>query len=357
MLRYCYPGLTGRLVSMRFLVYCDGRARSTGEKEMKLFECPICSSRLFFENTSCSCGASVAFDPDKGCFVTEASFCANRAQISCNWVAGPDGGLCESCALTTVRPDLSVAGNQLLWSKAEQAKRRALAGLRRWGWFGAADQGRRPTFHMLSEVTAAGPADIMMGHASGLVTINLAESDATERVRRREELGEPYRTMLGHFRHEIAHFLFERLAGSDTFIEGFRAGFGDETADYSAALMRHYAAGPPLGWENAYISSYASAHPHEDWAESAAHALHLVDMVDSFAAARLSSEAFTGAGYDAYAEVESTRLLAAAMEIGVALNHVNRALGVNDLYPFVTPETVLEKLAFAQKWLKLRQPA
>lgn len=324
---------------------------------MKLFECPVCNGRLFFDNTSCSCGAAVAFDPDRGCFVTEALFCANRAQISCNWVAGPEGGLCESCALTTVLPDISVPGNQLLWTKAEQAKRRALAGLRRWGWFGATDHGPRPEFHMLSEATAAGPADITMGHVSGLVTINLAESDAAERVRRREEMGEPYRTMVGHFRHEIAHFLFERLAGSDTFRDGFHALFGDETADYGAALTRHYKAGPPAGWENAYISSYASAHPHEDWAESAAHALHLVDMVDSFAAAGLSSEAFTGVGYDAYAEVEATRLLAAAMEIGVAFNHVNRALGVSDLYPFVTPTTVLEKLAFAQKWLKLSQPA
>ncbi|RDC68007.1 hypothetical protein DLJ49_20585 [Rhodovulum sp. 12E13] len=324
---------------------------------MKIFECPTCSGRLFFDNMSCSCGAAVAFDPGRSCFVTETSFCANREQISCNWVAGSGGGLCESCALTTVLPDLSVAGNQLLWSKAEQAKRRVLAGLRRWGWFGPEDQGPRPEFHMLSEATASGPADITMGHASGLVTINLAESDAAERVRRREEMGEPYRTMVGHFRHEIAHFLFERLAVTETFRDGFHALFGDETADYGAALMRHYETGPPEGWENAHISSYASAHPHEDWAESAAHALHLVDMVDSFAAARLSSEAFSGAGYDAYAEEDAARLLTAAMEIGVALNHVNRALGVSDLYPFVTPSTVLEKLAFAQKWLKLGQPA
>lgn len=171
-------------------------------------------------------------------------------------------------------------------------------------------------------------------------------------MRRREALGEPYRTMVGHFRHEIAHFLFERLAASDRFKGEFRALFGDETADYGAALMRHYAAGPPAGWEDTCISSYATAHPHEDWAESAAHALHLVDMVDSFAAARLSSDAFSGASYDAYAEANPAQLLTAAMEIGVALNHVNRALGVSDLYPFVTPARVLEKLAFAQTRLK-----
>lgn len=319
---------------------------------MKLFDCPSCGGRLFFENMSCACGATVAFDADTGCFVTEAPFCTNRQQIACNWVAGPDGGLCESCALTTVLPDLSVVGNELLWTKAEQAKRRVLAGLRRWGWFSAADDGPRPEFHMLSEATASGLIDITMGHASGLVTINLAESDAAERIRRREELGEPYRTMVGHFRHEIAHFLFERLAVSEEFKGSFHDLFGDETTDYGAALKSHYEVGPPAGWENAHISSYASAHPHEDWAESAAHALHLVDMVDSFAAAHLSSQTFAGAGYDAYREEDAARLLTAAMEIGVALNHVNRALGISDLYPFVTPAQVLEKLTFAQTWLK-----
>lgn len=319
---------------------------------MKLFDCPDCGGRLFFDNLSCSCGATVAFDAVRGKFETEAPFCANREQIACNWVAGADSDLCESCALTTVLPDLSVAGNDLLWSKAEQAKRRVLAGLRRWGWFGAADDGPRPEFHMLSEATASGPADITMGHASGLVTINLAESDAAERVRRREQLGEPYRTMVGHFRHEIAHFLFERLAASDGFTSDFHRLFGDETTDYGASLTQHYEAGPPTGWETAYISSYASAHPHEDWAESAAHALHLVDMVDSFAAAHLSSETFAEPGYDAYREAYGARLLTVAMEIGVALNHVNRALGVSDLYPFVTPDQVREKLMFAQKWLK-----
>ena len=324
---------------------------------MKLFDCPVCGGRLFFDNMSCACGATVGFDPDGERFVTETPPCANRDRIACNWVTAPGGELCASCALTTVLPDLSVDGNRDLWAKAEQAKRRVLAGLRRWGWFGTVDDGPRPEFHMLSEATAAGPADITMGHASGLVTINLAESDATERVRRREELGEPYRTMVGHFRHEIAHFLFERLAVSDAFTGQFRDLFGDETADYGAALQRHYEAGPPDGWAAAYISSYATAHPHEDWAESAAHALHLVDMVDSFAAAQLSSGTFSAAGYDAYEEADAERLLTAAMEIGVALNHVNRALGVSDLYPFVTPAPVLEKLSFAQSWLRRTQTA
>jgi hypothetical protein len=324
---------------------------------MRIYECPVCGGRLFFENLSCTCGVSVAFDPEAGRCVTQALFCANREQINCNWVAGHDTDLCTSCELTTVLPDLSVAGNQALWASAEQAKRWVLAGLRRWGWFGAADDGLRPEFHMLSEATASGPADITMGHSSGLVTINLAESDVAERVRRREELGEPYRTIVGHFRHEIAHFLFERLATSEAFKSSFRDLFGDETADYGAALRRHYETGSPEGWQNAYISPYASAHPHEDWAESAAHALHLVDMVDSFAAVHLSSETFSAVGYDAYADGDAARLLSVAMEIGVALNHVNRALGVGDLYPFVTPPPVLEKLAFAQTWLKRNQEA
>lgn len=319
---------------------------------MKMFSCPGCNGDLFFVNLSCVCGCVVSFDPQSERFVTGADACANRDTIQCNWTAEDDAGLCASCAMTTVHPDLAVPDNALLWAKAETAKRRVLVGLNRWGWFGSSDDGPRPEFHMLSETTSAGAADVTMGHASGLVTINLAESDPAERVRRREDLGESYRTLVGHFRHEIAHFLFERLSSSSEFQTSFRALFGDETADYGAALEHYYEAGPPAGWESSYITFYASAHPHEDWAESAAHILHLVDMVDSFAAANLASQSFSGSDFEAYTEADPDRLLGAALEIGISLNHVNRALGVPDLYPFVTPPKVLEKLAFAHKWLK-----
>jgi hypothetical protein len=120
---------------------------------------------------------------------------------------------------------------------------------------------------------------------------------------------------------------------------------------YGAALKRHYEQGPPPGWQEAHVTPYAAAHPHEDWAESAAHAMHLTDIVDSFLATRLSAVEAPAVGYDAFAEREPARLLDAAIAIGVAMNHVNRSVGQPDLYPFVNSPGAREKLAFALRWL------
>ena len=318
---------------------------------MKIFQCPGCGARLFFDNLTCGCGLAVGHDASAQRFVTDRPFCGHRDSLGCNWTCAPGETLCASCRLTSVHPDLSIIGNDLLWAKAEAAKRHVLAGLMRWGWFGAQDAGPRPEFHMLAEATSTGMVDVTMGHAAGLVTINLAEADVSERVRRREMLGEPYRTLIGHFRHEIAHFLFERLSGSEAFLGGFRDLLGDERQDYAAALARHYRQGPPPGWQQAHVTAYAAAHPHEDWAESAAHAMHLADIVDSFLAAGLSAAEAPAPGYDAFAEPEPARLLDAAIAIGMAMNHVNRAVGQPDLYPFVNSPKAREKLAFALRWL------
>ncbi len=319
---------------------------------MKIFQCPGCRANLFFENLVCSCGLAVGYDPVAEQFTSDQPFCANRDSLGCNWTCAPGETLCESCRMTSVHPDLSVPGNDLLWAKAEAAKRHILSGLMRWGWFTPQDAGARPEFHMLAEATATGTVDVTMGHAAGLVTINLAEADASERVRRREMLGEPYRTLIGHFRHEIAHFLFERLSvEADGFLPAFRNLMGDETQEYGAALARHYDQGPAPGWQDAHVTPYAAAHPHEDWAETAAHAMHLTDITDSFLAAGLNSAEAPDADYDAFAETEPARLLDASIAIGVAMNHVNRAVGQPDLYPFVNTPHTREKLAFALHWL------
>ena len=323
---------------------------------MKIFQCPGCNADLFFENLVCACGLAVGHDPEAHRFVTDQPFCANRDSLGCNWTCAPGQPLCENCRMTSVHPDLTVPGNDQLWARAEAAKRHVLAGLMRWGWFGADDPGPRPEFHMLAEATATGTVDVTMGHASGLVTINLAEADASERVRRREMLGEPYRTLIGHFRHEIAHFLFERLSACEGFLPAFRDLFGDETQEYGAALARYYEQGPPPGWQEAHVTPYAAAHPHEDWAESAAHAMHLTDITDSFLAAGLNAAEAPAPGYDAFAEHEPARLLDAAIAIGVAMNHVNRAVGQPDLYPFVNTPRTREKLGFALRWLATALP-
>jgi hypothetical protein len=172
-------------------------------------------------------------------------------------------------------------------------------------------------------------------------------------VRRRIDLGEPLRTMIGHFRHELGHFFFTRLCERADFIEAFRGLFGDERADYAAALKRHYDEGPLVGWQGNYVSAYSSAHPHEDWAECFAHLLHLTDIVDSFVAAGLDSEAAPAPDYDPYAEREADRLITFGAELGIALNHINRSMGLADVYPFVLTPQIREKLAFVHARMHL----
>ncbi len=323
---------------------------------MRIFQCPVCGEALFFENAACACGARVAYDPERAAFVGQFTPCANREVIGCNWIAEGDGGLCRACAMTEVIPDRSTPQNVELWAEAEFAKRWVLANLARWGWFTARDQGSRPVFRLLSEQTSTGETSVTMGHADGVVTINVIEADPAERVRRRVELGEPMRTMIGHFRHELGHFFFTRLAGEPAFLDAFRAMFGDERADYAAALQRHYSEGPPAYWRTTYVSAYSSAHPHEDWAECFAHLLHLADIVDSFVAAGLESDAAPAADYDPYAEREADRLITFGAELGIALNHVNRSMGLADIYPFVLTPQIREKLGFVHARLHAARP-
>lgn len=323
---------------------------------MRIFTCPDHDEALFFQNTACAGGTEVAYDPDRGAFVSGFTPCANRAQIACNWIAEGNGGLCRACAMTEVIPDTSTPQNLALWAEAELAKRWVLANLSRWGWFTAADDGRRPVFRLLSEQTGGGEALVTMGHADGIVTINVTEADPAERVRRRVELGEPLRTVIGHFRHELGHFFFERLSERPGFVEAFRETFGDERADYAAALKRHYDQGAPAGWQQTHISAYSTAHPHEDWAECFAHLLHLADIVDSFVASGLRSDDAPAPDYDPYAERDADRLITFGAELGIALNHVNRSMGLVDIYPFVLTPPIRAKLAFVHGQMHAARP-
>ncbi len=176
-----------------------------------------------------------------------------------------------------------------------------------------------------------------MGHVGGVVTISVAEADAVLRTTRKEALDEPYRTMIGHMRHEIAHMLWWRLSLREDFLTAFRETFGDEREDYPAALQRHYQNGPPADWQTRFLSTYASSHPHEDWAETASHLLHLTDITDN---------------WDAYAEPDAERLIHIAASLVAGVNHVNRSMGLSDLYPFVLSDVALRKLAFAHDWLR-----
>ena len=127
--------------------------------------------------------------------------------------------------------------------------------------------------------------------------------------------------------------------------------FGDETADYGAALEKHYRDGPPADWNARHVTPYASSHPHEDWAETFAHLLHLTDITDSYVAAGLQAPGLPGTGYDAYRETDTERLVTIGAGLGIALNHVNRSMGLQDVYPFVLTPVIREKLAFVGRWM------
>lgn len=275
--------------------------------------------------------------------------CANRDAIQCNWIAVPGMTLCRSCDMSDTVPALHVGDNRQLLERAERAKRWVLANLSSWQWFTDADRGMRPRFQMLSENVGTGRAQrIMMGHDKGEIVINVTEADELIRVQRRHRLGERYRSMVGHFRHELAHFLFDRLAAAPGFVEGFRSIFGDETADYDTALQRHYADPKDPGeW---FITAYATAHPHEDWAETVAHLLHMVDFTDSFVSAGLSMTGLPG-GYRPYDDPDPDHLLSIAADVAIAINDINRALDNSDLYPFVLTPAIRQKMTFAHGWI------
>lgn len=315
---------------------------------MQRFSCPACGTAVYFHNLNCICGQPLYFEPEERVMLNDAVGCANRPTISCNWVA-EGGQYCRSCAMSHVVPDLNIGDNQQMLARAESAKRWVLANLSCWQWFNNADTGRRPRFLMLSEYTGGRSEQIMMGHIAGEITINVTEADELIRLQRQRELGEQYRSMVGHFRHELAHFCFDRLASSVNFLQGFRTLFGDELQDYSMALQRHYE--NPRSPGEDFITTYSTAHPHEDWAETVAHLLHLVDFSDSFVSAGL---AFPGLpeGFAPYEEENTDRLINVATEIAIAINDINRALDNSDLYPFVLTVPVRKKLGFAHQWLR-----
>ncbi len=315
---------------------------------MRVYPNPVGAGSLWFDNLATADGTPVAYDPQARAFLPMPPFCANREIIGCNWVAPKEGAFCRSCAMTALAPDPTLPDAIPNWAQTEAAKRWVLDNLGRWHWFRPEDPGMRPVFHMLAE----GPTPVPMGHVGGVVTISVAEADPVLRTTRREALQEPYRTMIGHMRHEIAHMLWWRLSLRADFLEAFRAAFGDERADYPAALKRHYGNGPPPDWKQRFLTSYASAHPHEDWAETAAHLLHLTDIADSVVAAGFPSTDLPSPVWDPYAEPDAERLIRVAVSLVAGVNHVNRSMGLSDIYPFVISEIARRKLAFVHEWLR-----
>lgn len=320
---------------------------------MKSFRCRVCGGALFFENSVCvTCGTALGFSrlereivpvDATGRYVDGEGLiwhvCRNLNLSGCTWLARFEGGQCESCDLTRVRPaDTDQVGLANV-VEAERAKRHLLVELDRVGL-------GRSVGGLAFDLLSSEHQPVTTGHADGVITIDLAESDPAHREGLRDRLDEPYRTMLGHFRHEIGHFFQSTLVRDDAVVTRFRETFGDEREDYQAAIDRHYAEGPPADWETAHISTYATMHPFEDFAETWAHMMHILDTVDTAVAYGLLDEQRAHA-------VSGMRELVIGvwMPLSTAFNVVNRSMGEGDLYPFAIPAPVIDKLEFTASLL------
>lgn len=328
------------------------------------FQCPNCGQRLYFENSQCThCGAVAGFDLDAVAFRQTGPghgwrFCANAAEGACNW-ALPDAApraFCLSCRLNEIVPPVGDPVHRRRWADVEGAKRRLVYGLVRLGLpvIPRADAPDGLAFRILVDDRHGGAGEVSMGHEHGVITIDASEADSPERESRRVELGEPIRTMLGHMRHESGHYYWDRLVGPTPWLDGFRALFGDERTDYAEAMRRHYSEGPPGDWQGRFISAYATMHPWEDWAESWAHYLHMVDAVETAAASGFgppvaADRSPAGADFDT--------LYQRWQDIFLAMNAMNRSLGHHDFYPFVVGEGAREKLAFIHRLVASPAPS
>lgn len=358
---------------------------------MKTFACE-CGNLLHFENSLClGCGRRVGYLPDaRRLSALEPAagdtlraltgggryrLCRNQRDYEvCNWLVPADDPheLCASCRLNRLLPDLAEPRHLSLWYRIEGAKRRLLYTLHGLGLPVTgrdSDPVRGLAFEFLADAAGADEFSseaaphhrVLTGHRTGVITINLLEAEDSVRERIRAQMNERYRTLLGHFRHESGHYYWDRLVAGTERVDGFRALFGDERADYGQALQRYYAGGPPADWERGWISAYASMHPWEDWAETWAHYLHMVDTLEtahdfdsSVAGRRLDTVetlcAQSGPGYGAAATFDA--LMADWTRLSVALNALNRSMGLPDAYPFAVADAARDKLRYVHALIR-----
>jgi hypothetical protein len=350
---------------------------------VKTFHCTACQALVFFENTQClNCGRALAFFADRMAMVAvnrdedglwrpvedgatpvgAYRLCANYSDHAvCNWAIPADCAdtLCRACGLTQTIPTLDSPESLTAWSKLEAAKRRvvyAILGLN----LPLVSKREEPVtgleFQFLGDAVGVNGdrSRVLTGHDNGLITINVAEADDVYREAQRLRQNEPYRTLLGHFRHEIGHYYWDRLIANGDALEGFRQLFGDEQADYEAAVRLHYEQGAPANWAENFISAYATTHPWEDWAESWAHVMHMVDALETAHAVGLSVKparegepALSIPARGPQSRVgDFDELVRDWKSLTYVLNNLTRGLGLADAYPFVLSGPVIEKLRF-----------
>lgn len=345
------------------------------------FHCESCDQAIYFENVQCvCCGHQLAYLPDVtsmaaleraddglwrplgGSDGRAYRLCRNYAvENACNWAVPQEDehDLCRSCRLTRTVPDLSLPEHRVAWAALEAAKRRLVYDLLGLGLplrFDRAGASIEPIFDFLAD-GAPGAPPVKTGHADGVITINVAEAHDAEREKRRMAMQEPYRTLLGHLRHESGHFYWDQLIRDSNSIDEYRELFGDERADYGAALQRHYQNGPPADWQLRFVSAYATAHSWEDWAETWAHYLHLTDTLDTACECGLVLRSWKKElpkarpqfSLQDAAALPFERVISDWLGVTFLLNNLSRGLGQRDPYPFILSEPAIAKLEFVHR--------
>jgi hypothetical protein len=325
---------------------------------MRDFLCHNCGQRLSFENSKClHCGKELGFwletraiydlDDKEQTTIdgTLVERCKNTKVAQCNWLVKWTGtpSLCESCRLTrTIPPETDIEA-RAEYGRAETAKRRLVLELDELG-LPIIGRDENPETGLAFDLLSSSEQSVITGHDNGLITLDLAEGDDVHREQLRVELDEPYRTLLGHFRHEVGHY-YQLVLIDDKVRPRFEELFGNPDDDYQAALDRHYSEGAPEGWKQEYVSSYATMHPAEDYAETFAHYLHIRDTLDTAAAFAMAP---AGSTLDSVmpGDVGFDQIVEWWLPLTWSLNQINRSMGHPDLYPFVLPEKVLEKIRF-----------
>jgi hypothetical protein len=333
---------------------------------MKTFTC-ACGARLFFENSTCLvCSRELGFLPDRLTLSAleprgdgryqptngqgDYEKCQNYVEQGvCNWMipTGEPQALCPACRLNNVIPNLDNADSRALWAEVEKAKRRLIYSLSRLG-LPLVPKSEDSRTGLAFDIRAPdGGERVLTGHAEGLITLNLLEADPVAREKMRIAMKERYRTLLGHFRHEVGHYYWERLIRDAGNLERFRELFGDERANYADALQCYYGNAEAAQFADSYISSYAMAHPWEDWAETFAHYLHIVDTLDTAQHFGFTPDVQPGAPLADSADFDL--LMRAWVDLTVALNALNRSMGLADAYPFGISGKVRDKLEFVHR--------
>lgn len=343
---------------------------------MKIFECGHCNHAVYFENRTCeNCGhlsgfrdsdrTMLTFEPNGKSLISdreqiEYKYCKNKTYDVCNWVIQKDdtNEYCTACQLNRTMPNLSDVENFEKWQNLEVAKHRLVYQLQKIGVALPSKNGNEEglCFDFVAKQDNSG---LMTGHANGVITILLSEADAAHREQMRKQFSEPYRTLIGHLRHEVGHYFWERLIHTDQeILTEFRTVFGNEQLDYGKALQHYYEDGAPADWQKSFISKYATSHPWEDWAETWAHYLHIMDMVETayffgLNVAPIGSVKGMGAkvSFDPYTTAEFDVIVQTCVPLSFAVNSINRSMGVSDVYPFVITSIVVEKMKFIHQLL------